>query len=438
MVAKLVTVLVIVLGVITLAQLMRLYEASNKLRNKGEHDISNSDNDLNAKAMIAFMILLFGGFIWLMFKFGWGGLGPAASEHGVEQDWLLNVNFVIIIAVFFITNALLFIFSYKYVRKAGVKAYYFPHDNKLEAAWTIAPAIVLAIIIILGLRQWNQVTSQADDEAIRVELFSYQFGWDARYAGQDNVLGKFDYKLTTDKNPLALLTTESIDEAIEVMENGPAGINALESQLNDENLMLIPDDREKMMTDLDRKERLIRLLYQMKRGHNPQVDAYAWDDIIQKDTLYLKKGTQYEFNFRAKDVIHSAYFPHFRAQMNTVPGQTTRFKFTPTISTDEMRVIRNDENFNFILFCNKICGGSHYKMRMFIKVLEPKEYDAWMAGKVESTFKNSFFGSTETGPALEESTQEENVAEETGEEPAQDPTLVEQVIEAAEGVVSAE
>lgn len=418
MVAKLVTVVVIILGVITLAQLMRLYETSSKLRKGGEQDISNSDNDLNAKAMIAFMVLLFGGFIWLMLHYGWVGRGPSASVHGEDQDWLLNINLIIIIAVFFLTNALLFIFSYKYVRKAGVKAYYFPHDNKLEAAWTITPAIVLAIIIILGLQQWNQVTDKASDEALRVELFSYQFGWEARYAGVDNKLGKFDYKLTTDKNPLALLTTESIEEAINVMENGPAGIKALESQLNDHNLMLIPDDREKMSEDLNRKERMIRLLYQMKKGHNPQLDAFAWDDIMQKDTLYLKKGTEYEFNFRSKDVIHSAYFPHFRVQMNTVPGQTTRFKFTPKLSTKEMRDIKNDENFNYALLCNKICGGSHYKMRMFVVVLEPKEYDEWMAGKVNSTFKDSFFGAemAEETPAETETTDKEESTEEIVQE----------------------
>lgn len=418
MVAKLVTVVVIILGVITLAQLMRLYETSSKLRKGGEQDISNSDNDLNAKAMIAFMVLLFGGFIRLMLHYGWVGRGPSASVHGEDQDWLLNINLIIIIAVFFLTNALLFIFSYKYVRKAGVKAYYFPHDNKLEAAWTITPAIVLAIIIILGLQQWNQVTDKASDEALRVELFSYQFGWEARYAGVDNKLGKFDYKLTTDKNPLALLTTESIEEAINVMENGPAGIKVLESQLNDHNLMLIPDDREKMSEDLNRKERMIRLLYQMKKGHNPQLDAFAWDDIMQKDTLYLKKGTEYEFNFRSKDVIHSAYFPHFRVQMNTVPGQTTRFKFTPKLSTKEMRDIKNDENFNYALLCNKICGGSHYKMRMFVVVLEPKEYDEWMAGKVNSTFKDSFFGAemAEETPAETETTDKEESTEETAQE----------------------
>lgn len=412
MITKLITLAVIVLGVIAIAQLMRLYELSSKLRKTGEHDISNRDNQLNAKLMLAFMFVLFGGFIWLIFKYGWVGRGSAASVHGHDLDWLLNVNFVIIIAVFFLTNALLFLFSYKYVRKPGVKAFYFPHNNKLEMIWTVVPAIVLAVIIIFGLKEWNEATDQADEDAIRVELFSKQFDWTARYSGTDNTLGRFDYKLTHDeKNPLALMTTETIALAIEEMESGLLGMDSLEAKLNNPNIMLTPDDRESMRKDLKRKQRLIRLLYQMKEGHDSKMDAAAWDDFIQKDTLYLCKGKQYEFNFRSKDVIHSAYFPHFRAQMNTVPGMTTRFKFTPDKTTEEMAVERNDENFMYVLMCNKICGGAHYKMKMFITVLEEKEYMEWAKGKAGKTFRDSFMSAPE--PAAEESAEagEENAEE---------------------------
>ena len=37
------------------------------------------------------------------------------------------------------------------------------------------------------------------------------------------------------------------------------------------------------------------------------------------------------------DVLHSAYMPHFRAQMNCVPGMITQFLFTPNMTTEEMR-----------------------------------------------------------------------------------------------------
>ena len=389
--SKLIFLIVIVLGVIALAQLVRVYELSSKLRNRGEHEVTNRDNNLNGRMMVLFMLLFYAGFIWLMLKYGWTGRGDAASVHGKETDWLLDINFIIVIAVFFFTNTLLFVFSYKYIRKPGVKAFYYPHNNKLEMLWTVVPACVLAVIIILGLKSWNEVTDNAKDESIRVELFSKQFDWTARYAGDDNKLGRFDYKLTLDNNELALLTATTIDSAIHAMEFGPTGIKTLISKLNDRTIMLIPEDKEKMENDLSRKERLIRLLYQMRERHDGKVDAQAWDDIIQKDTLFLCVNKEYEFNFRSKDVLHSAFFPHFRAQMNTVPGMTTRFKFIPDVTSVEMRKRKNNDKFNYVLMCNKICGGAHYKMKMMVVVLSESEYKAWMTNKKKQTFKDAYF-----------------------------------------------
>ena len=258
--------------------------------------------------------------------------------------------------------------------------------------WTVVPAAVLAVIIILGLKTWNSVTDNAKKESIRVELFSRQWTWIARYSGDDNTLGNFDYKLTTAKNQLGLLTSNTIDSAIFEMEYGVEGIKTLEDKLNDNTIMLVPEEKELMIVKLDRKERLIRLLYQMKARHNKKVDAFAWDDIIEEKTLYLCENKEYEFIFRSQDVIHSAYFPHFRAQMNTVPGLTTRFKFTPNITTKQMRVIKQDNNFDYILLCNKICGTAHYNMFMKVVVLPEEEYVIQMNKmKAENTFKHLYF-----------------------------------------------
>jgi cytochrome c oxidase subunit II len=402
---KLITLLVIVLGVLAIAQLVRLYELSSKLRNRREEDITNRDNRLNANLLLAFMVLFYAGFIYLMAKYGWTGRGEAASTQGVETDWLLNLNlYWVVIPVFFLTNTLLFVFAYKYVRKPGVKAYYFPHDNKLELVWTVIPAIVLAVIIILGLKSWNEITDKSGKEAIVVELFSKQFDWTARYAGKDNKLGKFDYKLTTQENELALITTATLDSAIRYMEYGKAdgtvlGIKLLEERLNNPKNIFVPEERTKMEADLDRKTRLLRLLIQMRQRHDSKLDALAFDDIIQKDTLHLLVGKEYEFNFRAKDVIHSAHFPHFRTQMNTVPGLTTRLKMTPTITTKDMKEKMNNPDFNYVLLCNKICGGAHYKMKMMVVVDTPEQYEAWL--KTKKTFKEEFFAAIEEAKEMQ-------------------------------------
>jgi cytochrome c oxidase subunit 2 len=388
---KLIILLVIVLGAIAVAQLVRIYEISAKLRKNEEHEISNRDNNLNARMMFGFMIAFFAFFIYLMTTYGWTGRGSAASDEGVEMDWLLNLNFVIVIAIFFFTNFLLFYFTWRYVRKPGVPAFYYPHNNKLEMLWTVVPAIVLAVIIILGLQTWNRLSGPSTPEAEKIELFSKQFDWTARYAGADNTLGLYDYKLTLDNNELALLTTNTIDSSLNNMLNGATGIRNLQKLLNNRDTVFSDSTLNVLRTDLSRKERLYRFMTQMKQNHNPKLDASAWDDIIQKDTLYLCKGQEYEIALRAKDVIHSAYFPHFRAQMNAVPGMATRLKFTPNKTTAEMRREKNDEKFNYILMCNKICGGAHYKMKMVVVVLDKSAYKKWMDGKKKATFKDQYF-----------------------------------------------
>jgi cytochrome c oxidase subunit 2 len=192
-----------------------------------------------------------------------------------------------------------------------------------------------------------------------------------------------------------------------------ASIESLEAELNNDSIMMVPKDRAAKENDLSRKSRLIRLLHQMKGRHDAKMDAQAWDDVIQTDTLYLCKGKEYEFNFRSKDVIHSAYFPHFRAQMNTVPGMVTRFKFIPNKTTAEMRVERAQEDFNFILMCNKICGGAHYKMKMMVVVMEEEDYNKWWDVKKTMTFKSKYFASEELAeePATEAAAPAEEAAQ---------------------------
>jgi cytochrome c oxidase subunit 2 len=80
------------------------------------------------------------------------------------------------------------------------------------------------------------------------------------------------------------------------------------------------------------------------------------------------------------DVIHSVFFPHFRAQMNAVPGMVTRFKFTPILTTKDMRDKMQNDKFDYVLLCNKICGAAHSNMQMKVTVVDKKEdYEAFLA-----------------------------------------------------------
>jgi cytochrome c oxidase subunit 2 len=325
----------IILTVLAIGYLVRVFELASSLKGKKPEEITEKDNRLMSRIMLTFLIAFFCFIIWNLKSYGSRLLPEAASKHGVVLDWLFNVNMAIIWIVFIITHVLLFTFAYKYYGKKDTVATYFPHNNKLEMIWTIIPAIVLAFIVIYGIRTWNKITEDASPATTVIELYAKQFDWTARYAGKDNALGEANYKLITSTNDL--------------------GLDSLSKE--------------------------------------------GADDILVKNELHLPVNKEIEFKFRSRDVIHSAFFPHFRAQMNCVPGMTTMFHFTPTITTAEMRkrpeVIklmqginearaeRNEKpvEFDYILLCNKICGNSHYNMQMQIIIDTQEDYDKWLAGK---------------------------------------------------------
>ena len=137
-------------------------------------------------------------------------------------------------------------------------------------------------------------------------------------------------------------------------------------------------------------------------------DQNAQDDKVVKE-LHLPKGKKILFKMRSQDVLHSAYMPHFRAQMNCVPGMVTQFAFEPIYTTTEMRemafmqekvahinelrakksiaLVAKGEaaldpyEFDYLLLCNKICGTSHYNMQMKIIVESPADFKKWLAEK---------------------------------------------------------
>ncbi len=107
-------------------------------------------------------------------------------------------------------------------------------------------------------------------------------------------------------------------------------------------------------------------------------DRSSFDDFYGRE-LHVPKGKPVLLKIRARDVIHSVYQPHFRLQMNAVPGMPTRFWFVPTKSTAEMREETGNPDFNYELVCNKICGKGHFGMKYLIVVDEPADYEKWKA-----------------------------------------------------------
>jgi cytochrome c oxidase subunit 2 len=312
-----IVVIAVILVVITTSQLLKLAELRAKSKGELIYELTEKENKKQGLWLLLFFFAFMGFFAWQIVSWGDRILPVSASEHGNDTDFLMSLTLYIITPVFIVTNGLLFWFSYKYSYTAKRKALFFSHSNKLEMIWTIAPALVLTVLILMGLSNWNKITTPIaeEEEHTLIELTAMQFNWTARYAGEDKRLGRSHVTLIE-------------------------GVNG---------------------TGVD------------------TLDPRAKDDKIVKGEFHLPVGVPVQFVFRSLDVIHSAYFPHFRSQMNCVPGIVTQFNFVPTKTTAEMRDITNNEDFNYILLCNKICGAAHYNMQMDIIVESEEDYNSWLA-----------------------------------------------------------
>jgi cytochrome c oxidase subunit II len=377
---KLLILLVIVLGIIAIAQLTKVYELTRSLRKSREEEISPADNRMNALLMLVWMVVFFVCTIWLYIRYG-DYLPEPASAHGVDVDKLMSVNIWMITIVFFVVNFLLFYFSYKYYYRKERRARFFAHDNRLEMLWTLVPGVTMAFIIVYGLITWNKMTGPASEDALRVEVYSKQFDWTIRYPGDNNVFGAADYNLISTSNALGLVTREGIAGKLAELDEQIA--KKKEAMAANAKLPLWPESYKETVQDqiyrLERhKQRIMDLSEFQDPGGLSEWEA-GFDDKVVKGELHLPVGKEVEFIFRSQDVIHSAYMPHFRAQMNTVPGVPTRFKMTPTITTREMRQKLGKDDFDYILLCNKICGAAHFNMQIKVIVEDEKEYNAWLA-----------------------------------------------------------
>ena len=307
--------LVVILTIAALVQLVRVNELLSEITNEDTNAVTDDDNNKNGFFFLLTIPLFLGFVVWQMVTWDHLLLPPASSLHGAEIDSLMKVSMTLILIVFFALTPMLFFFAYKYRGKKGNTAYFFSHNNKLEVVWTVVPTIILTALIIFGLRTWDRAMNPDLSQASIIEVYSKQFDWTARYAGDDNVLGQSSYLLVKGKNTL--------------------GVDMLDEQ--------------------------------------------SLDDIITRE-VHLPVNKPVLLKFRSRDVIHSAFLPHFRVQMNCVPGLSTQFGFTPTKTTEEMKS-QEGEDFEYVLLCNKICGAAHFNMQMKFIVESEEDYNKWIASQ---------------------------------------------------------
>lgn len=312
----LIGLLSIVFFVLAISLIVKSIKLNKKLSVSVNED-SNVDLFNNSNGLGMLLFWLFGSIagVWSFLHSKPDFLPTAASEHGVRTDNMFWISMAVVTFAFYISNTLLFYFAFKYRFNKNRKATFYPVNHKLELIWTVIPAIVMAILVFSGWRTWRDITSQAPSNAAVIELTGHQFGWYVRYAGADD------------------------------------------SQLGNVNYKLI-DDTNSLGIDF--------------------TDKNSFDDFTATE-LHLPKGQAVLLKIRAQDVLHSVYLPFHRVKMDAVPGMPTKFWFTPTISTDEMRAKLGKPDFNFKVNCTEVCGRGHFGMSITVFVDEPEDYKKWFA-----------------------------------------------------------
>lgn len=380
---SLIVLLIVLMVIVTIVQLIKVSELSSRLNNETHEEIPHKDNILNKNLFRVWAVVFLGGFTYFLVRYGIT-LPEAASEHGAQVDTLMNVNMIMIFIVFYAVHFALFHFSIKYTYDANRKAVFFAHSTKLELIWTIIPSVVLMGIILFGLITWFEMTDAPTGDFDTVEITSEQFNWTVRYPGKDDALGSANFNLIGTENrdggtnSLGIVTPYAIDYKIKEID---AKITKLEHQITKELDYLAESNAEFIEDEIYRAKRQKQRILELREYDINGVEGWkaGEDDIMPNPKeLHVVVDKYVQMIFKSKDVIHSAYLPHFRAQMNCVPGGPNTFKMKPTITTKQMRLTEG-EDFDYLLLCNKICGASHYKMQIPVIVETQAEYDQWMA-----------------------------------------------------------
>jgi cytochrome c oxidase subunit 2 len=187
-------------------------------------------------------------------------------------------------------------------------------SSYIEVAVVVAEAVLL---LGFSVPLWAARVDNfpTEKDATRVRVVGQQFAWNIHYPGPDGVFGKTDIK------------------AIDAQSN-PLGI--------------------------DKK------------------DPAAADDFTTVNQLHLPVNKPVIVYLSSMDVIHSFGLQEMRVKQDAIPGLVTPVWFEPTVTSDDMKKRKGDDKWSYEISCAQLCGLGHYRMRGFVTIDTPEEYQAWM------------------------------------------------------------
>lgn len=95
-------------------------------------------------------------------------------------------------------------------------------------------------------------------------------------------------------------------------------------------------------------------------------DPAAADDLVMP-VFSVPVGREVELILKTKDVTHSFSVRELRLRQDAVPGMEIRVHFTA------------EKPGQYEIACAELCGLGHHRMRSFLTVLSPADYDKWLA-----------------------------------------------------------
>lgn len=216
--------------------------------------------------IVALITILSVAFVW---AHTWW-MPVSISTHGYLVDRQIVLTLIVTGVIFVLAQLGLAYFVWKYRDRGDRRRVIYSHgNNKLEATWTTAAAILFTGLNLMGYRVWADMYFRgADPGSLRVEVTGQQFAWYFRYPGPDGIFG-------------------------------PTHVE----KINDATQNFLGIDRDH--------------------------DAASKDDIVTA-TLGVPVNRPVELILRAKDVTHGFYVRELRVQQDAVPGMEIPIHFTAT------------------------------------------------------------------------------------------------------------
>lgn len=251
---------------------------------------------------------------------GWGSwwLPPNRSAHGGSIDTLFLWIFWLTMVVWILVTVVMVYFMIKYRHNPNRKKAHFTHGNsRLELCWTIAPAIILAVIALASKKVWDEYrySPGADDpDRAIVLVIGQQFKWNAIYPGPDKKLGAY---LKYPKPSDAFWPNPNRDGKPYTFQGtkGPADL---------------PFDKAiiAINTYIDQVNPL------GKDFTDPAGIDDDWQSALARPII-LPVNRNIEIQLSSKDVLHDFFLPNFRVKLDAVPGMRGHIYFKATMTSKQ-------------------------------------------------------------------------------------------------------